>query len=161
AVAAHADNLRKFCEAVGAGYLDPEGCRQAFDLLLRTFTHLFEDSPEGRAFVTVLARCLIAGNPLTAVGGLADFAQDRLGRVITVDQVRRHLHDRGLPPAHIAGHPQVAEQIERLREEFRESLRPTLIHSTLVPRPEAAAVLDLLTSQTDRRLVVLHGRAGG
>jgi hypothetical protein len=159
-VTSHAESLRRFCQVVGASHVEPEGRRRAFDLLRRTYTHLFEDSPEGRVWVTVLARCLITGDPLTAVEVLANFAQDELGEVITVDQVRRHLHDRWLPPAHLAGNPQVARQIERLREEFKESLTPTLIHSALVPRPEAAAVLDLLTSQAERRLVVLHGRAG-
>jgi hypothetical protein len=160
AVAAHADNLSRFCQAVGADAGDPAGRRLAFDLLRRSFTHLFEDSPEGRGTVTVLARCLIDGNPDTAVEVLANFAQDRLGEVLTVEQVRRHLRDRGLTPTNLAGHPQAIAQVERLRDEFRESLRPSLIHSSLVPRPEAATVLDLLTNQADRRLVVLHGRSG-
>jgi len=160
AVTAHAENLRRFCQAVSASEHDAVGRQRVFDLLRRSYYHGFDDSPEGRATVIVLARCLIAGDPRTAVEVLANFAQDRLGTVLTVDDVRRHLRDRGLPPTHIAGHPQVAEQIERLREQFRESLQPTLIHSALVVRPEAARVFDKLTSQLDSRLVVLHGRGG-
>jgi hypothetical protein len=160
AVDAHADHLRRFCREVGADSTDPGGRQLAFDLLRRAFTHVFEDSPEGREAVTVLARCLIDGDPDTAVEVLANLAEDRLGEVLTVEQVRRHLRERGLPPANLAGHPLAAAQIERLRDEFRESLRPSLIQAALVPRPEAAAVLDLLTGQTDRRLVVLHGRSG-
>jgi hypothetical protein len=160
AVAAHADNLRRFCQAVGADANDSAGRRLAFDQLRRSFTHLFEDSPEGRGAVTVLARCLIDGNPETVIEVLANFAESRLGEALTVEQVRRHLRDRGLAPTNLAGHPQAVAQVERLRGEFRESLRPSLIHSSLVPRPEARTILDLLTSQADRRLVVLHGRSG-
>jgi hypothetical protein len=160
AVAAHAEHLRKFCQAVGASEHDLGDRWRAFDLLRRTFTHLFEDSPEGRGVVTLLARCLVTGNPETVVEVLANFAQDNLTKAISVEQVRSHLRDRGLPPARLAGNPLAAQQVERLRDEFRESLRPSLIHSALVPRPEAVAVLDLLNSQPERRLVVLHGRGG-
>lgn len=160
AVAAHADHLRRFCREVSADPSDAGGRQLAFDLLRRSFTHLFEDGPEGRGAVAVLARCLIDGEPDTVVEVLASFAEDRLGQVLTVEQVRRHLRDRGLSPINLAGHPKAVAQVERLRDEFRESLRPSLIHAALVPRPEAAAVLDLLTAQTDRRLVVLHGRSG-
>jgi hypothetical protein len=51
AVKAHADNLRKLCGAVGVNSQDAAGRSQAFDLLCRTYTHSFEDSPEGRAMV--------------------------------------------------------------------------------------------------------------
>ena len=61
AVAAHAAHLRKFCQNVGADEKTPAGRSAAFELLRRTFTHLFEDSPEGRGSVTVLARCLVTG----------------------------------------------------------------------------------------------------
>ena len=160
AVAAHADHLRRFCRAVGLADHDPAGRAIAFDLLRRTFTYPFDDGPEGRGMVTVLARTLIAGEPETAVEVLATIAQDRMGEVLTADIVHRHLRDRGLPPARIAGDPQAVAWGERLRAEFRESLRPALIHAALVPRPEAAAVFDLVTASTDRRLVVLHGRGG-
>jgi len=160
AVNVHADHLRRFCREVSSDPSDAVGRRFVFDLLRRSFTHVFEDSPEGRRAVAVLARCLIDGNPQTAIEVLANFAQERIGEVLTVEQVRGHLRARDLPPTNFAGHSQAVAQVERLRYEFSESLRPSLIHSSLVPRPEAAAVFDLLTGQTDRRLVVLHGRSG-
>jgi hypothetical protein len=160
AVAAHADHLRRFCREVGADPANPSGRQLAFGLLQRTFTHLFEDSPEGQATVEVLARCLIDGEPKTSIEVLANYAEDQLGEILTVEQVRQHLRERGLPPISLLGHPQAVVQVEHLRDEFRESLRPSLIQSTLVPRPEATTVFDLLTGQNDRRLVVLHGRSG-
>lgn len=54
-VNAHPGNLRKFWAGVGVNHQDAEGKRQAFDFLNWTYTHRFEDSPEGRAGVVVLA----------------------------------------------------------------------------------------------------------
>jgi hypothetical protein len=160
AVAAHADHLRRFCDAVGVSAQDPAGRRDAFDLLVRTHTHTFEDGSEGRAQVTLHARCLIVGDSRTAIEVLADFAQERMGAALNVDQVRDHLRARGFGLVRLAGDTRVAERVEQLRQEFRDSLLPSLIQASLVLRPEATAAFALLTTQGERPLVVLHGRAG-
>jgi hypothetical protein len=160
AVDAHADNLRRFCVAVGVSERDPTGQRDVFDLLTRIHTHTFEDSTEGRAQIALHARCLITGDSRTAVELLANFAQDHMGTALTVDQVRDHLREREFGLVHLVGDTRVAEQVEKLRQHFRESLQPSLIQSSLVPRPEAVAAFEYLAGPTAGGLVVVHGRAG-
>lgn len=160
-VKAHQANLDRVCATFGVDAATPAGRRQGFDLLRRIDTHLFEDSPEGRTWVRALTRCHLDGNPDTAVEVLANFAQERMGTAVTADALRRHLHDRGIRVRRLVGDQSVAERLDRLRAEFRESLQPSLIQAELVRRPEADRVLELVRDPASPRLVVLHGRAGG
>jgi hypothetical protein len=91
---------------------------------------------------------------------LATFAQDRMGSLITTEMVRQHLRDRDFGLTNIAGMPTASARIERLREEFLESLRPGLINAALVPRPETKQLIDLINRPDDNRLIIVHGRAG-
>jgi len=160
-VPAHAASLRRFWKAVGVSELDPAGRQDAFDLLVRMHTHGFDDGLDGRAQVALYARCLVLGDPRTVIEVLADYAQEHMGTALNVDHVRQHLRDRGFSMVHLVGDPRVAGRIEQLRHEFRELLLPSLIQSSLVSRPEAVTIFEMLTTRGTPPLVVLHGKAGG
>src|SRR5207247_2171538 len=114
------------------------------------------DSPEGRLSVCTLARSRLVGNPENAIEVLANFAQDEMGTVITADEVRKHLRQRGFELTNIVGNPTVAGRIEQLQNQFRESLRPSLINASLVPRPETQLVIDEISHGQGNRLIILH-----
>lgn len=160
-VKTHASNLDRLCVAFGVDSTSPAGRRQGFDLLRRIDTHLFEDSPEGRGWVRTLTRCYLDGNPDTAVEVLANFAQDRMGTAITADAIRHLLRERGIGVRRLVGDRSVAERLDRLRAEFRDSLQPSLIQAALVPRSETDRVLEQIRKSDSGRLVLVHGRAGG
>ncbi len=159
-VKAHAESLRRFCTAVGVNSDDVCGQNEAFDMLLRTESHLFEDSTEGCNELKTLARFQIDGDPELVIALLASFADERLGQLITAEHVRQHLREHDLPPRDLTNDPRAEPQVERLRQEFRDSLRPSLIQARLVPRPEAESILTRITSTPSSRLIMLHGRSG-
>lgn len=157
---ARAGGLRRFCAAVDTTETTADGRREAFDFLKRTSVTLFDDSAEGRGFVQTICRCHIGGDPASVIEVLASFAVDQMGNTITTEIVRRLLLDRGFTFRRLAGDARVADRLEVLRAQFRDSLQSSLINSVLVNRPECQMVLETIQQESGPRLVLVHGRAG-
>jgi len=159
-VKTHADNLKLFCQSIGVDQTQESGRQDVFGFLNRTHVHLFEDSRAGDAMLHSIARCHVGGNPAAVIETLANFAQERLGQFLVIDDVRRHLVDRGFKLVDISGIPNIASRLEQLRNEFKYSLQHSLILATQIQRPETDTVLSLIKDSVATRLIVLHGRAG-
>jgi hypothetical protein len=77
-----------------------------------------------------------------------------------IDDVRRHLLERGFKLLDIAGIPNIGDRLDQLRNEFKNSLKHPLTLSVPIRRPETDLVINLIKDSMTNRLIVLHGRAG-
>jgi len=152
--------FQTFCAACDLDRNNPAGLAAAYDLLQRSDVRVFDDSRGGRQDVELHARSLVTGDSRSVILLLAELAQDRMGTALHTDQIREHLRAHGHQPRDLAGEPNLPARIERLREEFRESLRPGLINGIVVHRTQTETVLGALRSESENRLLIVHGRAG-
>ncbi|WP_029631335.1 hypothetical protein [Zavarzinella formosa] len=157
---AHGKNLAMLREAVRMD-ADTETARHAVFMLLRRIDcHLFEDSRAGDADLRAWAGCHVADRTAEAVETLANFAQDRLGQPILVDDVRSHLTGRGYRLLNLSGDANVGARVERLRSEFCESDGGGLAGRFPVAREATDLVFRRIQDVGASRLQVIHGRAG-
>src|SRR5262249_1463918 len=107
-----------------------------------------------------LARFVVDGEPNEVILTLVDYAISNLGRPIYSDVLRRFINENTSFRLHDLSYaPTIPGALQDRYTEFRDSLAPYLIQSTLIPRPEAESVYTSIVSNA-RRVHVLHGNAG-
>jgi hypothetical protein len=128
-------------------------------LLARAEVVVFDDGLAGQTDVETLAELLLDGDPRSAVLRLADFALERMGHPIHVEELRRFLHEQtDFKLRDLTYSPRIAEVIEACCVEFSDSIRRTLIQGKLIPRPET---LQLHSAITEGKGPRIHCVAGG
>ncbi len=147
----------EFCEKLSLA----KDATIGFDWLLRTKVPVFDDGPNGRGDVETFAELLLDGDRHDAVLRLAEFALERMGRPIYVDELRRFLREEtAFRTRDLTYAPQIATLIERSQREYDESVRRTLIRGKLIPRPESTQLFTAVTEGNGARIHCVHGVGG-
>jgi len=149
----------KFCEAVG---LDPDRedeLETAFDYLRRTEIILESDDSKTRSALLTWAGFLLTGEPETVLSALLTYAEnDKYRQPIYADELRRYLAEHhGIFPKQLSHDRRIAPAVERLQQEFSDSIGPGLIAGQLIPREETSRIIKNIENGQD---VVVHGAAG-
>jgi hypothetical protein len=137
------------------------GADTTLRLLARVDVVVFDDGTAGQTDVETLADLLLDGNPRSVVLRLADFALERMGHPIHVDELRQFLHEQTEFKVRDLTHsPRIAAVIEARQAEFADSIRRTLIRGKLLPRPETAQLYSAITDAKSTRIHCVHGGGG-
>jgi hypothetical protein len=137
------------------------GADVAFHLLARVDVVVFDDGTSGQEDVETLAALLLDGNPRSAVLRLADFAVERMGHPIHVDELRRFLHEKTeFRVRDLTYSPKIAAVLESRRAEFAESILRTLIRGKLLPRPETERLFSAISQSKSTRIHCVQGGGG-
>ncbi len=151
--------FRQFCRALDIDADKSEGRSQAYNYLRRTRFELYPYDKNHWDTLLTLAGFLLTGAPETVISTLSNYAvdQDRLGKRIYPDVLRKYLVTQGIYSKDLASNPRITPVIERLRFEFEDSIRPGLIDKEIIHREETDKCLEALNSNA---IVILHGSAG-
>jgi len=156
----HKDAFKNYCEALGLDSTQPADQQVGFDLLSRTEFVFFDKPYRSSKDVKRLARQLVDGPPKVVISTLKQFALDNIGNTVSGQQIRQHLRKAKLEPTYLQKNASLSSKIESARERFQKTITPLLIADELIPRTETKAILDLLSSSTGPRVIMIHGDAG-
>ena len=151
--------FRKFCDGLG---LDPDRDKDletAYDYLKRVEIHIEPDDRSARSELVTRAGLLLTGEPETALSVLLTYAEnDKYRQPIYADELRRYLAEHHkIYPKQLAHDRRIAPAVERLQQEFSDSISPGLIAGRLIPRKETFRIIENIENGRD---VVVHGAAG-
>lgn len=149
--------FRQFCERIGLDESTADGRARAYDYLRRIRVEFWTDTQSSYDELLCWAKLLVNGEPQTIVACLADYAHDNLRRSMVASDVRAHLRESGFEPRRLAHDDRVAPAIERLKQQFRDSMIRGLVGGELIPRSETQELRRVLD---ENALVILHGTAG-
>ncbi len=152
--------FRQFCAGMKLNSATSDDIKKAFDYLRRLRIDCFLGNETAWIDLKTQAGLLITGAPEVIISTLLTYAEnsDSLGNPIYADDLWTYLKQQSLFPKNLAYDDRIVPCIERLREEFTESIQPGLIAGELIPREEADNCLQML--QDEKGLIILHGSAG-
>lgn len=160
-VGASRENIfRQFCEGMGLYHTVSDDRNKAFNYLRRLRVDCYSDDETAWIDLKAQAGFLITGAPETIISTLLSYAEnsDSLGKPIYADELWAYLKDQEMFPRKLAYDQRIMPCIERLQEEFKNSIQPGLVSGVLIPREEATECVQLL--QNEKGLIILHGPAG-
>ncbi|HNS20579.1 MAG TPA: hypothetical protein PKH24_08765 [Sedimentisphaerales bacterium] len=149
--------FRQFCEHLGLDECTADGRARAYSYLRRIRVELWTDTQSSYDELLHSAKLLVNGQPQSVVASLAGFAQDNLRRRIVAADIWTHLQESGFEPRRLAHDDRVAPAIEKLKQQFRDSMVHGLVDDQLIPRSETQ---ELKRALDQNALVILHGTAG-
>ena len=149
-----------FCRLIGLSVNKSRDRELAFDLLSRSDFHLFSDDREQQEDLRWMAKQSVIGDSNAVISLLASFAEENLRKTILAVDVRTHLKKSGFEPRALFADERIEPTLEKLREEFDESIRPHLAGGVLIPRRELEQLKKILSSDKHVDAIVLHGAAG-
>ncbi len=149
--------FRQFCEKLGLDSTSVEDRSRAYSYLRRTYIENWPDSAASREDLLDQAGMLVVGDPTTTVSVLADYAIDRMRKVIDAASVWSHLESCDLHPRRLPQDHRVLPAIKDLQEQFIESINPDLIGGSLIPREATQQILGALKQSA---IVAVHGQPG-
>ncbi|MCK5058383.1 MAG: hypothetical protein KAT34_17145 [Candidatus Aminicenantes bacterium] len=151
--------FKKFCETLGLNDEDSKDRAKAFDYLRRTRTELYPYDSNSLHDLLTLTGFLLTGEPEAVVSILSTYAEDndRLGNPIFPDELREYLKTQNIYPKNLSHDTRIFPAIERLQQEFDESISNRLINNRLIHREESDECLNRIESN---EIVILHGAAG-
>jgi hypothetical protein len=149
-----------FCRLIGLSVNKSRDRELAFDLLSRSDFHLFSDDRERQEELRWMAKQSVIGDSNAVISLLASFAEENLRKTILAVDVRTHLKKSGFEPRALFADERIEPTLEKLREEFDESIRPHLAGGVLIPRRELEQLKKILSSDKHVDAIVLHGAAG-
>lgn len=132
----------------------------AFDYLKRFDLVLFDDTGKGREFVSNLACELFTGDEHTTCLLLIEFINDHIGQRIYHDTIKAYLDQKGVAIKGSGFMPRMGQSIQLLKDEYDASIKPHLIESRLIVRPEVEKLFHDLSCNSSARIHCVHGRAG-
>lgn len=149
----------KFCDHLSLKSDEESDRAKAFRYLKRTYITVYPDDHGAWHNLLDRADSLILGSPHLVVSTLLNYAvnNDRLGRPIYADELRKFLAGNGLHPKQLEHDSRIAPVVEVLQREFAESIRPQLIGGGPINRSETSLLIDAINSGQN---VVLSGTAG-
>lgn len=132
---------------------------EAFEYLRRIHTRTIDERSLGE-MVEIRLQALVENDPSTASDVLFRLALDKVHQEVTAHDMWRRLEERGLRRRDWANDTHVLAKLEESNARYLSPIRNELISGASIPREEARVALDLLTSEDDRRSVLLSGEAG-
>ncbi len=149
----------QFIKALGLDINEKDDLARAFNYLRRIRFELYPDDKNAWNDLKCITELLLDGEPETAIALMQSYPEneDLLGKPIYADDLREYLSRNNILPKNLVKDSRIIPVIERLREEFEDSISYGLINSELIPREETKKCLDALERNG---VVILHGVAG-
>lgn len=132
---------------------------EAFERLRRISTSTIDESLLAR-MVDVRLETLVEGRPSTASDVLFRLALERVHKELNEHDIMHHLEERSFRRRDWASDTRVLTTLDDVNTRYLDPIRNELISGASIPREEARVALDSLTSEVDRRGVLLSGEAG-
>ncbi len=147
----------QFCKYLDLNSSSKSDRVKAFDYLRRTEVCLWPDNNIICEEVITQARYQVAGNPKTVISLLIQYAKENLRKTISTADISKYLSDKELHQRILSHDSRVFPAVEKLKIDFKESIRPRLIDSTIIPRTETDQVLEKILTGSN---VIIYGQAG-
>ena len=103
---------------------------------------------------------LVEGDPATVADTLGQLALDKVHHELTAHDIWHHIESRGFRRRQWGNDPHVFAAVKAANDRYLTPLRDSAVNSHIIPRDEVEDILDTLTSQDERRGVLLVGEAG-
>lgn len=132
----------------------------ALSLLRRMRWVILDRSDEGHERLLTLVQQSLTGEPLAALGQLNSFLEDRLGTNIRQQDVFEFLAKCEIRPRELERDPHLPTALHALRNAFRDRLRPLLVANKWLHRPEVDRIVQMVTGDAARKIVLVHGKQG-
>jgi hypothetical protein len=113
-----------------------------------------------RTIVDALLQSRVGGIPGAARDVLAQYALDSIHQELSAADLWRHLEKQGHPRRDWASDPRIHALIDERNKSYLGPLKREVISGTLLPRAEAAALVEALTSPDSPGVIIMAGGAG-
>ncbi len=153
------DAIRQFCSALGLDPAEKSVRGKAYDYLRRIYIQTYPDDENTWNDLIALSGFMLDGAPETVISTLRTYAEnnDKMGSPIFADILLDYLVSQNIHPKYLARDSRIYPVIERLHEEFSDSIAPGLINAQCIPREETTKCMEAIES---KGIVILHGPAG-
>jgi hypothetical protein len=154
------DVFDDYCKYLKLNPGDKHDLILAIDYLKHTYIVHYPEDQNTWSDLLYKANILLTGDPETAITILRNYVEnnDKYHKAIYSDEIRKHLAEKHhVYPRKLEHDTRIAPAIERLKVQFRESIKPSLISDTLIPRKETLQVIESIEADRD---AILHGSAG-
>lgn len=153
-------DFQDFCGAVGLDPQKEDDLNKALDYLKRIHIELFPDDRNTWHDLLTWTGFLLTCAPETALSVLLTYVENdnKYRQPVYADELRQYLAERHkIYPKQLAYDSRIAPAVEKLQNQFADSIRPGLINSGIIPREETARIIEAMDTGRD---VVVHGAAG-
>lgn len=151
--------IHQFCSALGLDPAEKNDRGKAYDYLRRIYIQTYPDDENTWNDLIALSGFMLDGAPETVISTLRTYAEnnDKMGSPIFADILLDYLVNQNIHPKYLARDSRIYPAIERLHEEFSDSIGPGLINAQCIPREETTKCMEAIES---KGIVILHGPAG-